>query len=163
MKLRASRKLDHFVHRMQSNERASAFHLWLSQMLEQKERERRQAGRPGKPERGSPAPGAKQELRDAVDRIRTPARLGPPELHIYCCPPPLPAGRQPHTAHATMAWSEQRTLKHGNDEHIVRRGADGVYHLGPPPKRAVELRSPPKPKPPPPVRVRRAKPVQAEL
>ena len=43
MKLRASRKLDHFVHRMQSNEMASAFHLWLSQMLEQKERERRKA------------------------------------------------------------------------------------------------------------------------
>ena len=62
-----------------------------------------------------------------------------------------------------MAWSEQRTLKHGDDEHVVRRGADGVYHLGPPPKRAVELRSPPKVvKPPPPVRVRRAKPVKAE-
>ena len=60
-----------------------------------------------------------------------------------------------------MAWSEQRTLKHGTDEHIVRRGADGVYHLGPPPKRAVELRSPPKVKPPPP-RVRRAKPVTKE-
>jgi len=44
----------------------------------------------------------------------------------------------------------------------VRRGADGVYHLGPPPQRAVELRSPPKPKPPPPVRVRRPKPVTKE-
>ena len=50
-----------------------------------------------------------------------------------------------------MTWSEQRTLKHGSDEHVVRRGADGVYHLGPPLKRAVELRSPPKVvKPPPP-------------
>ena len=42
MKLRASRKLDHFVHRMQSNEMASAFHLWLSQIIEERERERRQ-------------------------------------------------------------------------------------------------------------------------
>ena len=61
-----------------------------------------------------------------------------------------------------MAWSEQRTIKHGSDEHVVRRGADGVYHLGPPPKRAVELRSPPKIKPPPKVRVRRAKPITKE-
>ena len=62
----------------------------------------------------------------------------------------------------TMTWSEQRTLRHGDDEHIVRRGADGVYHLGPPPKRAVELRSPPKIKPPPPKVRRRPKTVVAE-
>jgi hypothetical protein len=41
MKFRASRKLDHFVHKMQANEMGSAFHKWLSQMLEEKQAERR--------------------------------------------------------------------------------------------------------------------------
>ena len=42
MKMRASRKLDHFVHKMQNNEMAAAFHLWLSGMLEEKARERKE-------------------------------------------------------------------------------------------------------------------------
>lgn len=49
-----------------------------------------------------------------------------------------PPERTHETPPATMpgAWAEQRTLAHGGREHVVRRGDDGVYHLGAPPKPA---------------------------